>query len=125
MAKRGAPPGNQNALKHGFYSRRFRDVEPEDLEVLSATLESEIAGLRVAARRIFEYSEQVEEADPMSAIHALNCFGATCTRIAQITRVLAFQAGQVDESQAAINIALATVAEEISKARRAARLKNG
>jgi hypothetical protein len=36
--KRGAPPGNQNALKHGFYSRRFRNLEMGDLDVVTADL---------------------------------------------------------------------------------------
>jgi hypothetical protein len=39
--RRGAPEGNFNAFKHGFYSRRFRNGELDDLvksppEVLSA-----------------------------------------------------------------------------------------
>jgi hypothetical protein len=30
--KRGGQPGNGNALRHGFYSRRFTRQEVEDLE---------------------------------------------------------------------------------------------
>ena len=30
--KRGAPRGNQNARKHGFYSRVLSDDEQQDLE---------------------------------------------------------------------------------------------
>jgi hypothetical protein len=29
---RGAQPGNTNALKHGFYSKRFSQLELTDLE---------------------------------------------------------------------------------------------
>ena len=55
--KRGAQPGNLNALKHGFYSRNFLDLENTDLEaMLAQDLESEIAMLRVVVRRAFELS---------------------------------------------------------------------
>jgi hypothetical protein len=55
--KRGAQPGNLNALKHGFYSRSFLDLENTDLEaMLAQDLESEIAMLRVVVRRAFELS---------------------------------------------------------------------
>ena len=37
--KRGGQPGNLNALKHGFYSRLFREPEIADLDTL-AMLES-------------------------------------------------------------------------------------
>ena len=49
--KRGAA-GNFNALKHGFYSRSFKDMENSDLEAIVAQeLESEIAMLLVVVRR--------------------------------------------------------------------------
>jgi hypothetical protein len=45
---RGGQPGNTNALKHGFYSRRFRDIEFSDLDVITvADLQNEIAMMRV------------------------------------------------------------------------------
>ena len=55
MPRRGAQPGNNNALKHGFYSRKFRPQENIDLEAITATgLQDEIAMIRVAIRRLFE-----------------------------------------------------------------------
>jgi 3',5'-cyclic AMP phosphodiesterase CpdA len=109
--KRGAPPGNANALKHGYYTRRFRDVEPQDLEVISGNLTNEIAGMRVAARRIMEYSERVEDEDPMKAVSALNSFGLACIRIAGLSKTLAALTGNTDESQTAISIALRKVTD--------------
>ncbi len=52
--KRGAPRGNQNALKHGYYSKTFRASEKRDLEKIDQTLISELNVLRVIGRRIME-----------------------------------------------------------------------
>lgn len=54
--KRGAPKGNQNAKKHGFYSRC---LDPKELENLSAAakvdgLDQEIAILRETMLSILE-----------------------------------------------------------------------
>jgi hypothetical protein len=55
MPARGAQPGNNNALKHGFYSRKFKTQEAADLDALTSTgLQDEIAMIRVAIRRLFE-----------------------------------------------------------------------
>ena len=60
----GAPFGNTNALKHGFYSRRFRKSEMDDLEVTSFTgLRDEIAVLRVCIRRIVEWGASIKTFD--------------------------------------------------------------
>ena len=111
MKSRGAQPGNQNALKHGFYSRRFRDLEYQDLDVITANLVNEIAGLRVSARRIFEYSEELENQDLTKAVSALNSFGLACVRIAQISKTLAYLTGETDEKSTAISIALTKIVD--------------
>jgi len=52
---RGGQPGNANAVKHGFYSRKFRDLESQDLETaLRDGLGDEIALMRVMIRRVFD-----------------------------------------------------------------------
>jgi uncharacterized protein YjcR len=49
---RGAPKGNLNALKHGFYSRLFRDAESSEADDDQlVNLENEITLLRVMIRR--------------------------------------------------------------------------
>jgi len=53
--KKGAQPGNLNALKHGFYSRRFHKQELDDLDTIPPGVLSEIALMRVSLRRLFEY----------------------------------------------------------------------
>jgi len=58
MAKRGAPEGNQNARKHGFYSRALSEAEKLDLEQASFVegVDQEIALLRVKLLDLVENS---------------------------------------------------------------------
>jgi len=54
--KRGAPKGNLNAFKHGFYSRVMDEAEMLDLETASdiGGIDDEIALLRVKIKSILE-----------------------------------------------------------------------
>ena len=54
--KRGAPKGNQNARKHGFYSKVLDEAEQLDLELASGVegIDDEIALLRVKIKSILE-----------------------------------------------------------------------
>lgn len=53
--KRGAQPGNSNALKHGFYSSIFKDNERRLLsEVPLTDLTAEIELIRVTNKRFLE-----------------------------------------------------------------------
>jgi hypothetical protein len=56
MAKRGAPKGNQNARKHGFYSRALDEAEKVELEEAAYVegIDDEIALLRVKLRELIE-----------------------------------------------------------------------
>jgi hypothetical protein len=57
--RRGAPRGNRNALKHGFYAHQFKPADLKDLEKCSDTgLNDEIAMLRVQSRRVMELCSQ-------------------------------------------------------------------
>ena len=59
--RRGAPRGNQNALKHGFYSQQFKPADLKDLEKCqNIDLSDEIAMLRVQLRRVIEASGQAQ-----------------------------------------------------------------
>jgi uncharacterized protein YjcR len=84
-----APKGNTNALKHGFYSRRFRQGELHDLELLlepgsGHSLSDEIAMLRVTMRRTMELAEGIQDVE--IAIRWLNVLGASAVRIAALLR---------------------------------------
>ena len=54
--KRGAPKGNQNALKHGFYSRALDEAEILDMEEAAGVngIDDEIALLRVKIKSVLE-----------------------------------------------------------------------
>jgi uncharacterized protein YjcR len=54
--KRGAPKGNQNARKHGFYSNVLDEAEQLDFELVTGVegIDDEIALLRVKIKSILE-----------------------------------------------------------------------
>ena len=54
--KRGAPKGNQNARKHGFYSRVLDEAEQIDFELATGVegIDDEIALLRVKIKSILK-----------------------------------------------------------------------
>ena len=54
--KRGAPTGNQNARKHGFYSRVLDEAEQLDFELATGIegIDDEIALLRVKIKSLLE-----------------------------------------------------------------------
>ena len=54
--KRGAPPGNKNALKHGFYAKSLTEAERLELEAARTIegIDDEIALLRVKIQFLVE-----------------------------------------------------------------------
>jgi len=73
--KRGAPKGNQNARKHGFYSPVLTEEEKEDLKkaVEIEGLNEEIALLRVKIKSIIEHDPDnlTLLLDALSTLHRL------------------------------------------------------
>lgn len=56
--KPGGQPGNKNALRHGFYAKRFTEDEKKRLDGQEPTdLQAEIALLRVCLDRLYEQLE--------------------------------------------------------------------
>jgi len=60
MAQKGAPQGNQNAKKHGFYSKALDESEKLELEEARGLdgLDEEIAVLRIKLRSVIENDPQ-------------------------------------------------------------------
>jgi uncharacterized protein YjcR len=60
MVKKGAPQGNQNAKKHGFYSKALDKAEELQLEEARGIdgLDEEIAVLRIKLRSIIQSEPQ-------------------------------------------------------------------
>ena len=58
--KRGAPKGNQNARKHGFYSKVLNEAEQLDFELATGVegIDDEIALLRVKIKSLLEHDPE-------------------------------------------------------------------
>ncbi len=82
--KPGAPKGNLNALKHGYYSRLFHGNETNDLSENSASLEHEITLLRVMIRRTMQLADGID--DIKEATRVLDALGAAASRLANLLR---------------------------------------
>ncbi len=60
--KRGAPPGNTNALKHGYYSPRFRPSSSAGVSNANLSdLPAQIDLLRAYIRQVKDLSAQMDE----------------------------------------------------------------
>lgn len=82
---RGAPKGNLNALKHGFYSRLFHDSESSEINADQLeNLENEITLLRVMIRRTMELADGID--DLKEARRVLDALGAASGRLANLLR---------------------------------------
>lgn len=84
--KSGGQPGNLNAFKHGFYSRRFTKLELKHLDViLSNDLTDEIALTRVLLRRYFYLAnKKAKTLDEWATI--INICGVIATRLSGLVR---------------------------------------
>jgi hypothetical protein len=113
--KRGGQPGNSNALKHGFYSRKFRVIENADLDVLETNnkLQDEIMLLKVVIRRVWELASD-QATDLTSWVVALNVLGQAMTRQAGLLRVQAIMGGGNSEVTNAISEAIRQVTNEFN-----------
>jgi hypothetical protein len=101
---RGAPKGNLNALKHGFYSRLFHNDEIGDLSSDPDTsLEHEITLLRVMIRRTMLLADGIE--DLREATRVLDALGAAAGRLSNLLR-----------AQKSLNNDRSQLADEISTA---------
>jgi len=108
--RRGAQLGNTNALKHGFYSRRFLKSEMDDLETTNYTgLRDEIAMLRVCIRRIIEWGVSIQ--DFPEALNFLRVVSLATASLSRLVRTQEAIAGSDMES--ALEKAIGEVAVEL------------
>lgn len=85
MTKRGAQPGNQNALKHGFYSKTFMLQDLTDLEEQDTGIEGEILIARIITKRLMNLYKEAENIGAQISI--LTAAGEAATRVASLKRV--------------------------------------
>jgi hypothetical protein len=113
--KPGGQPGNVNAWRHGFYSRRFKALELCDLEtMLQNNLDDEISLLRVMIRRVFEAADSEAET-LLEWEHALSTLGAASTRLAGLIRVQHLSSGKSQNIEDLLAEAIGEAAHEISQ----------
>jgi hypothetical protein len=97
----GAPAGNRNALKHGFYSAQYRRRDLTDLDVYQpAGLSDEINLLRVHIRRVVELGAEIDQL-PQS-IDLLRVLCLASTSLTRLLKAHAFLAAGPDEIGLAI-----------------------
>ena len=81
----GAPPGNHNALKHGFYTRRLKKRDLTGVETTDvSSLVEEIALIRLFTRRLVESCLPDADSYELADILRILCL-ASCT-ITRLTR---------------------------------------
>ena len=87
--KRGAPPGNHNNLKHGFYSRHVRAASSVEADQASqVALTEEIAMLRLFIRNVLEMGSQCGEQDLQQS---MECLRTVCLAISTLNRLIRTQ----------------------------------
>lgn len=83
--KRGAQPGNKNALKHGFYARHFDRGELSSLKQIRNGLEDEIDMLRLAMQRMVMLAT-TEESSASDWQKTLQALGLASHRLARLVK---------------------------------------
>jgi hypothetical protein len=111
---RGAPKGNLNALKHGFYSRLFHTGESSELtDGQTTSLEHEITLLRVMIRRTMELADGID--DLREATRVLDALGAAAGRLANLLRAQKSLADSHSHLADEISIAIQQVNAELRR----------
>jgi hypothetical protein len=107
--RRGAPPGNHNALKHGFYTTRFKKADLTAYQTAEFTgLAEEIALLRIYIRRVVELGVGVDQlAQSINTLRALSLAIACLNRLVKTQVLLA-------SSDDEISIAIREVLDELT-----------
>jgi len=115
--KRGAQPGNTNALKHGFYSRFFTDGECTDLSEISPDLVGEIAMLRVLNLRVFARLSNMEtvpkEYDHDKYLDFASLLSSVSVRLSTLLRANQFLTGHSLSSGEELKLALEDAIREM------------
>lgn len=82
---KGGQPGNSNALKYGFYSRRIPDRELEGLDQTAVTsLKDEIDVMRVFSRKVAELGSNVDDLEQATGL--LRVLSLATTSINRLVR---------------------------------------
>ncbi len=113
--KRGAQAGNTNAVKHGLYSRCFREQELADPgQITAAGLQGEIAMLRALMLRLFELAS-AETPDLETLSKVLDTISRGAARVGSLLKAEKDLAAEHSDVAAALSKALNGVLEELER----------
>jgi hypothetical protein len=111
---RGGQPGNMNAASHGFYSRKFRTIELSDLDAsLKDNLTDEIALMRVAIRRVFDYLSENEDITLSEWADCLNALSSASTNLSTLLKTQKILTGKETDVIGVLTSALSDVVKEL------------
>jgi hypothetical protein len=79
--RRGAPPGNQNARKHGFYSSQNPASTQSDENSLFLDLQAEIDFIRQSMQRVIALGEPQTYREAVDYLRALSLAATALTRL--------------------------------------------
>jgi hypothetical protein len=96
----GAQPGNSNALKHGFYTRRFKKHDLSGVENINIKgLAEEIALIRIFTRRLIEACDPSADVYDLAGILRAICLASdTITRIIRVQYLLGNSSNELSAS---------------------------
>ena len=89
--RRGAQPGNSNALRHGFYAKSFTDAEMHRLDAdIEGEFIDEIALARTNAARLAELLKDYKNMSLDDVVSASNALNNYLDRIQSLSRAQRF-----------------------------------
>jgi hypothetical protein len=102
--RRGAQPGNVNAVKQGFYAKQFRRSEIKDLQdQKTVDLINEISMLRVFMRRVTEKSNPAAPLDEDLELLRTLSLAAVCLNRLVRTQLLVLSSTNQDTIEDLVN----------------------
>jgi hypothetical protein len=111
--RRGAPSGNQNARKHGFYASQKPDLAPLDAGSLAIDFQAEIDLIRQSMQRVLVLGEPQTYHEAVDYLRALGLAATALTRLARTHRFLYPAPDPRDELTNSITQALKEIGEMV------------
>ena len=111
--RRGGQPGNQNALKHGFYAAQKPAFVPSAEGSLTLDLQTEIALIRQSMHRVLALGEPQAYHDAVDYLRALSLASTALTRLVRTHRYIYPALDPRDELTREISQALKEVYAQI------------
>jgi hypothetical protein len=86
--RRGAPPGNQNARKHGFYSSQYPASANVEEIPPSIDLQAEIDFIRASMQRVIALGEPQTYREAVDYLRALSLAATALSRLVRTHRYI-------------------------------------